>query len=118
VELASFVPRNQSGFVCPPDEIHRPAEPLVRLPPSRPRNRVVEVEHRIAADKREFHAAESCAGAAFLVVSLIAGEPIHFDPAHVSAKSLGGLLYLVAFSAYVWQLKFSTPARACRPTHT
>lgn len=57
-----------------------------------------------------------CAGAILLVVSLIMGEPMHFDPSRVSAKSLAGLIYLitfgsmVAFSAYVWLLKVSQPA--------
>jgi drug/metabolite transporter (DMT)-like permease len=57
------------------------------------------------------------AGAIFLVISLIIGEPMRFDISHVSAKSLGGLIYLiafgslVAFTAYVWLLKVSTPAK-------
>ncbi|MFN2602452.1 MAG: EamA family transporter [Gemmatimonadaceae bacterium] len=57
------------------------------------------------------------AGAIFLAISFIIGEPMRFDISHVSAKSLGGLLYLitfgslVAFTAYVWLLKVSTPAK-------
>lgn len=57
------------------------------------------------------------AGLVFLVVSTLAREPMHFDMAIVSARSLAGLVYLivfgsiVAFSAYVWLLKVSTPAK-------
>lgn len=57
------------------------------------------------------------AGAIFLVISFMIGEPMHFDLSQVSAKSLGGLIYLiifgsiVAFSAYVWLLRVSTPAK-------
>jgi drug/metabolite transporter (DMT)-like permease len=54
---------------------------------------------------------------ALLGVSLVLGEPWHFDPSAVSLRSWLGLLYLVvfgsiiAFSAYVWLLRASTPAR-------
>ena len=64
-----------------------------------------------------------CAGAILLVVSLIMGEPMHFDPSAVSARSLGGLLYLiafgsiVAFSAYVWLLQVSTTARVATSSY-
>ena len=57
------------------------------------------------------------AGAIFLVISLVIGEPMRFHISEVSAKSIGALLYLiafgslVAFSAYVWLLKVSTPAK-------
>ncbi|MDP9179295.1 MAG: EamA family transporter, partial [Gemmatimonadota bacterium] len=57
------------------------------------------------------------AGLVFLVVSTLAKEPMHFDVARVSAGSLAGLIYLIifgslaAFSAYVWLLKVSTPAK-------
>lgn len=57
------------------------------------------------------------AGVVFLVISTLAKEPMHFDVATVSRRSLAGLVYLivfgslVAFSAYVWLLKVSTPAR-------
>jgi drug/metabolite transporter (DMT)-like permease len=58
-----------------------------------------------------------CGGAALLVLSSFQGEPAHFRIAQVSAASLWSLLYLVifgswiGFSAYVWLLKASTPAR-------
>ncbi|MCZ4245902.1 EamA family transporter [Pedobacter punctiformis] len=51
------------------------------------------------------------AGIAFIPVSLIAGEPEHFDPSSVPAEAWYSLIYLiifgsiVAFSAYVWLLK-------------
>jgi drug/metabolite transporter (DMT)-like permease len=57
------------------------------------------------------------AGAILLMLSVMKGEPMHFDPASVSRRSLFGLIYLitfgslVAYSAYVWLLKVSTPAR-------
>lgn len=58
-----------------------------------------------------------CGGGALLLVSACQGEPAHFHFAQVSLRSLLALLYLVvfgswiAFSAYVWLLKASTPAR-------
>ena len=58
-----------------------------------------------------------CGGAALLVVSLLRGEPAHFHPGQGSTRSWLALLYLIvfgsliAFSAYVWLLKASTPAR-------
>ena len=58
-----------------------------------------------------------CGGAALLLFSLIHGEPARFHFAQVSAQSWCSLLYLIvfgswiAFSAYVWLLKASTPAR-------
>jgi drug/metabolite transporter (DMT)-like permease len=57
------------------------------------------------------------ASVALFVVSLSLGEPWRFDPSAVSLRSWLGLLYLivlgslVAFSAYVWLLRVSTPAR-------
>lgn len=57
------------------------------------------------------------AGLVFLVVSTLTREPMHFDIARVSGRSLAGLIYLItfgsiiAFSAYVWLLKVSTPAK-------
>ena len=57
------------------------------------------------------------AGIVYLTLSLIMQEPMHLDPASVSAKSIGGLVFLItfgsviAFSAYVWLLKVSTPAK-------
>lgn len=58
-----------------------------------------------------------CGGAALLLLSLMQGEPVHFHLAQVSTQSWLALLYLIvfgswiAFSAYVWILKVSTPAR-------
>jgi len=58
-----------------------------------------------------------CGGAALLVVSVALGEPWHFDPTGLSLRSFLGFLYLivfgsiVAFSAYIWLLRVSTPAR-------
>ena len=57
------------------------------------------------------------ASVALLAVSLALGEPWRFDASAVSLVSLLGFLYLVvfgsliAFSAYVWLLRASTPAR-------
>jgi len=56
-------------------------------------------------------------GAALLVLSVGLGEPWVLDVNAVSLRSLLGLLYLivfgsiVAFSAYIWLLRVSTPAR-------
>ena len=56
-------------------------------------------------------------GAALLVLSVMLGEPWAFDTETVSLRSALGLLYLVvfgsivAFSAYIWLLRVSTPAR-------
>ena len=56
-------------------------------------------------------------GAALLVLSLLLGEPWAFDASAVSLRSALGLLYLillgsiVAFSAYIWLLRVSTPTR-------
>ncbi len=58
-----------------------------------------------------------CGGVSLLLVSLFHGEPAHFHFAQVSKQSWLALLYLIvfgswiAFSAYVWLLKVSTPAR-------
>ena len=58
-----------------------------------------------------------CGGAALLLLSLFQGEPAHFHWAQVSTSSWLALSYLIvfgsgiAFSAYVWLLKASTPAR-------
>jgi drug/metabolite transporter (DMT)-like permease len=57
------------------------------------------------------------AGVALLGVSLLLGEPWSFDVFAVSLRSWLGFLYLVvfgslvAFSAYVWLLRASTPER-------
>jgi len=56
-------------------------------------------------------------GGALLLLSVVLGEPWSFDPSAVSLRSLLGLLYLIvfgsiiAFSAYIWLLRVSTPAR-------
>lgn len=56
-------------------------------------------------------------GAALLILSVSLGEPWAFDVHAVTLRSVLGLLYLivlgslVAFSAYVWLLRVSTPAR-------
>jgi drug/metabolite transporter (DMT)-like permease len=52
-----------------------------------------------------------------LVVSVSFGEPWAFDAGAVTLRSVLGLLYLivfgsiVAFSAYIWLLRVSTPTR-------
>ncbi|MGE0159315.1 MAG: EamA family transporter [Gemmatimonadales bacterium] len=51
------------------------------------------------------------------IMSLLFGEPFRFDPSGVSMRSVLALVYLVifgslvAYSAYVWLLTVSTPAR-------
>jgi drug/metabolite transporter (DMT)-like permease len=56
-------------------------------------------------------------GLALAVVSLLAREPAGFDAASLTARSAAGFLYMViassilAFTAYVWLLRVSTPAR-------
>ena len=58
-----------------------------------------------------------CGGGVLLVSSFIRGEPGRFQWAQVAARSWVAFFYLVvfgsliAFSAYVWLLKVSTPAR-------
>jgi drug/metabolite transporter (DMT)-like permease len=61
---------------------------------------------------------EMLAGGALLVLlSLATGEASGFEPGNVSARSAAGFLYLllvgslVGFTAYVWLLKVSSPAR-------
>lgn len=57
------------------------------------------------------------AGVFFLAVILINGDARSFDPGGVSMRSMMGLLYLsifgsvIAYSAYIWLLQESTPAR-------
>ena len=57
-------------------------------------------------------------GAAFLVVSVIAGEPRRFSVSNVTTPSLVGWLYLVTFgsllgfTAYIYLLRATTPAKA------
>jgi drug/metabolite transporter (DMT)-like permease len=56
-------------------------------------------------------------GAALLLLSVMLGEPWSFDVHAVALRSMLGFLYLivfgsiVAFSAYIWLLRVSTPAR-------
>jgi drug/metabolite transporter (DMT)-like permease len=56
-----------------------------------------------------------CGGGLLLLAGVLTGEPAHFSPAAVSAKSLLALAYLivfgaiVAFTAYVWLLKVAPP---------
>jgi drug/metabolite transporter (DMT)-like permease len=56
-------------------------------------------------------------GAGLLVLGTMTGEWTRIDPAAISTRSLLALLYLVvfgsliAFSAYVWLLRVSTPAK-------
>jgi drug/metabolite transporter (DMT)-like permease len=58
-----------------------------------------------------------CGGAALLVVGFLIGEPFRTDWSRISGRSLIALGYLIVFgswigfSAYVWLLKASTPAR-------
>ncbi|HVU28214.1 MAG TPA: EamA family transporter [Verrucomicrobiae bacterium] len=58
-----------------------------------------------------------CGGAVLLLLSLFRHEPAHFHLAQVSLQSFLALLYLIvcgswiAFSAYVWLLKATTPSR-------
>ena len=56
-------------------------------------------------------------GASLMVVALVAGEVARFDASAVSLRSILGLAYMVgaasilAFTAYVWLLRVSTPSR-------
>lgn len=58
-----------------------------------------------------------CGGAMLLVISLIFREPMHFDPAGVSARSIAGFIYLttmgslVGFTAFIWLLSHQPPSR-------
>jgi drug/metabolite transporter (DMT)-like permease len=58
-----------------------------------------------------------CGGIALLIVSGLLGEALRFNSARLSPRSLAAFVYLivlgswVGFSAYVWLLKVSTPAR-------
>jgi drug/metabolite transporter (DMT)-like permease len=58
-----------------------------------------------------------CGGAGLLVVALVSGELGAFNPAAVTLRSALAVLYLIvfgsliAFSAFVWLLRVSTPAR-------
>ena len=56
-------------------------------------------------------------GAMLFGVAVIAGEPMHFDPGAVSARSLAGFVYLttigslVGFTAFIWLLQHQPSAR-------
>ena len=56
-------------------------------------------------------------GAALALVSLVSGEATNFSPGAVSMRSVLGFAYMVgaasilAFTAYVWLLRVSTPSR-------
>jgi drug/metabolite transporter (DMT)-like permease len=58
-----------------------------------------------------------CGGAVLILISFLQGEPWHFHPNRVSGESWLAFAYLVvlgswvAFSAYIYMLKASTPAR-------
>jgi drug/metabolite transporter (DMT)-like permease len=58
-----------------------------------------------------------CGGALLAILGLTTGELSRFDPAAVTVKSLVAVVYLfvfgslVGFSAYLWLLRVSTPAR-------
>jgi drug/metabolite transporter (DMT)-like permease len=69
-------------------------------------------------DRRMSPAAQMIAGGSWLLLlALLTGELPRWVPGTVSARSAISLLYLVvfgsvaAFSAYVWLLRVSTPAR-------
>jgi drug/metabolite transporter (DMT)-like permease len=58
-----------------------------------------------------------CGGGGLLLASLVIGEPFQADWSAISGRSVAALVYLIVFgswigfSAYVWLLKASTPAR-------
>jgi len=58
-----------------------------------------------------------CGGAGLLLMGLLVGEPFRTDWSRISGRSLWALAYLIVFgawigfSAYVWLLKATTPAR-------
>jgi drug/metabolite transporter (DMT)-like permease len=58
-----------------------------------------------------------CGGAGLLFTGVITGEPFRTDWTGISGRSLAALAYLIVFgswigfSAYIWLLKASTPAR-------
>jgi drug/metabolite transporter (DMT)-like permease len=58
-----------------------------------------------------------CGGAGLMLLAVLTGEPGRVNKSHVSAQSLAALIYLIvfgswiAYSAYIWLLKASTPAR-------
>lgn len=58
-----------------------------------------------------------CGGALLLVASIIFREPMHFDPAGISARSIAAFIYLttigslIGFTAYIWLLGHQPPSR-------
>jgi drug/metabolite transporter (DMT)-like permease len=56
-------------------------------------------------------------GALLFIVSVVAGEPMHFDLANVSARSIAGFIYLttfgslIAFTAYIWLIQHQPASR-------
>jgi drug/metabolite transporter (DMT)-like permease len=58
-----------------------------------------------------------CGGALLILLAVFTGEPKHFDLADVSARSIGGFVYLtmigslVAFTAFIWLLQHQPPSR-------
>jgi drug/metabolite transporter (DMT)-like permease len=56
-------------------------------------------------------------GVMLLIASVVFREPMHFDLAGVSARSIGGFVYLttigslVGFTAYIWLLGHQPPSR-------
>lgn len=58
-----------------------------------------------------------CGGAGLMLLAVLTGEPGRVNKSHVSGQSLAALFYLIvfgswiAYSAYIWLLKASTPAR-------
>jgi drug/metabolite transporter (DMT)-like permease len=59
-----------------------------------------------------------CGGALLILAGLLSGEAAKIDASAISAKSVLALIYLiligaiVGYSAYIWLLRVSTPARA------
>lgn len=58
-----------------------------------------------------------CGGAGLMLVAMLRGEPWHTDWSQVTGRSVAALGYLIvfgswiAYSAYVWLLHNTTPAR-------
>lgn len=58
-----------------------------------------------------------CGGGGLFLVGVLSGELVAFDPAQVSTRSLLAMIYLgvfnsfIGFSAFVWLMRVSNPAR-------
>ncbi len=58
-----------------------------------------------------------CGGALLFLLALITREPMDFDPASVSARSIAGFIYLttigslVGFTAFIWLIQHQPPSR-------